>query len=263
MKIAVCELPNLLSANSNEWWSFVSRLEATEPSFLVMNEMPFGPWLAANAQYDDAKACESLESHDFSGLPLQSMTVLSSRPVPAKSGRLCNEAFVMSESGYKAVHQKHYFPEEPGFFEQSWFQTEKFGFDVAHVEDVGFGFLLCTELMFLEWARHYGRSGASVIVVPRATRAASIANWKAAASIAAVTSGCYVASSNRSGLLSESVSFGGNGFIFGPDGRLLAETSAATPLVTVDIDLEYVQRCKLEYPCYVDQTAGQQAAMLA
>ncbi len=57
------------------------------------------------------------------------------------------------------LHHQHFFPEEPTFFERSWFGTERFSFEVADIRGIGVGVLLCTELMFPEWARHYGRRG--------------------------------------------------------------------------------------------------------
>ena len=58
------------------------------------------------------------------GLPL----VLSSRPVPS-ANILANEAFALIDGNYHFAHQKHYFPEEPGFYETAWFRTAQKGFE--------------------------------------------------------------------------------------------------------------------------------------
>jgi hypothetical protein len=51
--------------------------------------------------------------------------------------------------------------------------------------------------------------------------------------------------------------FGGAGFVFSPTGELLAQTSVAHPVVTVDLDLLVTRRQKALYPCYVvDRFAG-------
>jgi N-carbamoylputrescine amidase len=72
-----------------------------------------------------------------------------------------------------------------------------------------------------------------------------------AGAMAAIASGCYVASANRVGTGAAGPQFGGTGFIFSPTGELLAQTSAENPVVTVDLDLSVTRRQKTMYPCYV------------
>jgi N-carbamoylputrescine amidase len=105
--------------------------------------------------------------------------------------------------------------------------------------------------MFTEWARHYRRQGAHVIVSPRAS-GTSMRNWAAAARMAALVSGCYVLSSNRvfDGAKHQP-HFGGRGFAYSPAGELLGMTSKATPLLCVDIDKAHVAHAQRNYPCNV------------
>jgi N-carbamoylputrescine amidase len=104
--------------------------------------------------------------------------------------------------------------------------------------------------MFNEWARHYRRQGAHVIVVPRASGGSR--KWDIAAAMAAIVSGCYVLSSNRAPQMNDSGSdFGGRGFVYSPTGELLAETSSSTPLVSIDVDVTRVAEAQSGYPCYV------------
>lgn len=79
------------------------------------------------------------------------------------------------------------------------------GFDVLEYRGQRLGVLLCTELMFTEWARHYRRQGAHVIAVPRAS-GMSMRKWHTAAAMAAIVSGCYVLSSNRAAAVGDSES---------------------------------------------------------
>jgi N-carbamoylputrescine amidase len=108
--------------------------------------------------------------------------------------------------------------------------------------------------MFNEHARCYGQADADLIVVPRATGTEHY-TWLAAAAMAAIVSGSYVVSSNRVGASDGSPVFGGKGFAVGPDGLLLAETSADRPLVAVTIDPGRSQSQKFKYPCYVNRGA--------
>ncbi len=69
--------------------------------------------------------------------------------------------------------------------------------------------------------------------------------------MAAIVSGCYVASSNRAGE-EGGVTFGGLGWIVDPSGVVIAETSADAPVVAADIYRSVVAHAKREYPCYVE-----------
>jgi N-carbamoylputrescine amidase len=74
--------------------------------------------------------------------------------------------------------------------------------------------------------------------------------------MAAIVSGCYVASSNRVGVDDRRQEFGGAGWIVDPFGAVLATTSGDEPVVAVEIDLALVERAKREYPCYVKDLPG-------
>lgn len=254
MKIAICELQHRLAVGDRAWNDMEAELARQPPDILLLNEMPFGEWLAASDTCDPAAAARSVELHDAA---LQAMrrlpcAVLGSRPVPGP-GKLSNEAFLMADGNYRAVHHKHYFPQEPGFHEDSWFAPQRRGFEVVDHGELRIGVLLCTELMFTEWARAYRRQGAHVIVAPRAS-GVSVHQWHAAAAMAAICSGCYVLSSNRrGGSEPSSPAFGGRGFAFSPAGEFIAETSAISPLVTIDIDLQQVREAQANYPCYVKE----------
>lgn len=214
--------------------------------------MPFGPWLASEAEFDSGRAAGSVEAHEkaLAELSRGSRAVLGSRPVRGKQ-KLCNEAFLLADGVYHPIHHKHYFPQEAGFFEETWFAPDRPGFDIVEYRGVRIGVLLCTELMFTEWARHYRRMGAHVIVNPRAS-GRTMRHWDAAARMAAVISGCYVLSSNRVSPRDDSWPyFGGHGFIYSPLGELLDETTRATPVVSVNIDLGLVAEAQHSYPCYV------------
>lgn len=236
------------------WEGMAERIEELAPDLLVTNEMPFGPWLAASPVYDAERAAESVRIHE-AGLAalaaLQLPAIVSSRPVLA-GGRLANEAFALQDGRYTPLHHKQYFPEEPGFFEATWFRSAMDGFQVCEVGGIRLGVLLCTELMFNEHARRYGRNGAELIVVPRAS-GASIGRWLTAGAMAALVSGCYVVSSNRAGRAADGQVFGGRAFAFQPDSEPLAQTNDAESMVVVDVDPARSRAQQAHYPCYVQE----------
>ena len=257
MRVALMQAPNGLAPDGPAWDRLAEAIRAARPDLLVTNEMPFGAWVAEAGAYDPAAAARTMAAHDAGLEVLRALgvpVVLSSRPVPAGGDRLANEAFVLAGGACRPAHHKHYFPAESGFHEDAWFRPTRPGFDVAEVGGTKAGFLLCTELFFNEWARHYRKQGAALIAVPRASGEA-MARWRTAAAMAAIVSGCYVVSSNRAGHAPGGQVFGGRGFALAPDGSLIAETSADEPVVAFELDPALSAEQQRQYPCYVPELA--------
>ena len=123
---------------------------------------------------------------------------------------------------------------------------------MAGVLGLKVGVLVCTEAMFNERARAYGKQKASLIVTPRAS-GTNQESWKIAGAMASLVSGAYVVSSNRTGRSRGGTRFGGGGFAYAPQGRLLAVTTRANPLRTLDLDPEETAVAQRTYPCYVPE----------
>jgi N-carbamoylputrescine amidase len=232
MRVGFVQWPDGLMPDTDLWSAVAADVTRSAPDVLITNEMPFGQWLAASPSFDADRAKESVRIHEHSLAALQALKipiVISSRPVIA-GARLANEAFILERGRFRFLHQKHFFPAEEGWFETEWFRTATPGFEVMEIDGLRIGVLLCTELMFNERARAYGKSGAHLIAVPRAT-GRSLAQWKTAGAMAAIASGCYVASSNRIGSDSGGPAFGGGGYAFAPDGSLLSESNEERSIV--------------------------------
>jgi N-carbamoylputrescine amidase len=256
MRLAACEAPAVLRAGDTHWDRFADRVRVAKPDIFVLNEMPFGNWVSTG-QEPDADVLLQSRRHHSEGLErladLGVHTILGTMPASEASASV-NQAFVWTtDSGAMPVHTKQFFPDEDGFFEARWFSRGSKRFGICHTEQLKFGFLICTDVMFNEWARFYGRNGAQLIAVPRATPVGSEHRWKTMCSAAAIVSGCYVASSNRSGTDPTGMEFAGKGWIVDPFGNVLEETSPERPIVTADLDLSLVERAQAEYPCYVEE----------
>lgn len=254
LRVAFVEWPEGLASGDAQWQRASAAVAASRPDILVTNELPFGGWLADSGAFSDAEAEASILAHEAGlgalaalGIP----AIISSRPV-RHSSRLANEAFVLEDGRVRVLHRKQYFPNEPGWFEAEWFAGDESGFAVAEVLGIKVGVLLCTEAMFNERARAYGRAGASLIVIPRAS-GTHIGSWKIAGAMAALVSGAYVVSSNRVGTSEGGTEFGGGGFAYAPGGRLLAETDAGHPLRVLDVDSHVAAEAQRGYPCYVSE----------
>lgn len=254
IRISFVEWPEALSTTDAQWDELKDSVSAAHPDILVTNELPFGPWIADSAVFSEDEAQLSLRAHEkgLEGLiELAIPAVISSRPV-WNGNRLANEAFVLENGAVRPLHRKHYFPNEPGWFESEWYSGDGSGFGVAEIMGIKVGVLLCTEAMFNEHARAYGKEAASLIVIPRAS-GTDIKSWKIAGAMASLVSGAYVVSSNRVGRSGSGTRFGGGGFAYAPHGHLLATSTRANPVQTFDLDPKMPALAQREYPCYVPE----------
>jgi N-carbamoylputrescine amidase len=254
-RIGFVEWPDGLLPEGAAWERIASDLDETRPDVLVTNELPFGEWIASAPVFDAAAAAASVEVHRHGVealLELGIATIVSSRPV-WEGDRLANEAIVIEHGRVRAVHRKQYFPAEPGWHETEWYGGDSSGFETAAMGGFTAGVLLCTELMFNEHARAYGRAGASLIAMPRAT-GTDQRSWQIAGAMAALASGAFVVSSNRVGRASANEpTFGGQGFAFAPGGRLIATTSPERPLSIIELDVQRSTEAQASYPVYVGE----------
>jgi len=254
LRIGFVEWPEGLSTDHPNWPELKSSISSARPDILVTNELPFGPWIAESAVFSAEDASLSIHAHErgLEGLAeLDLPGVISSRPVWTGK-RLANEAFVMEKQAVRRLHRKQYFPNEPGWFESEWYAGDDSGFRVAEVLGIRIGLLLCTDAMFNERARAYGRQQASLIVIPRAS-GLDLDSWKIAGAMASLVSGAYVVSSNRVGAGKGGTRFGGGGYAYAPQGRLIAVTDAAHPMRIFELDPSITAAAQREYPCYVSE----------
>lgn len=252
LRIAFVEWPEGLSTDHPQWTNLKSSITAARPDILVTNELPFGPWIAESSMFSEDDARLSIREHEkgLEGLiDLDLPAIISSRPVWIGK-RLANEAFVVENRAVRALHRKQYFPNEPGWFESEWYAGDDSGFEVAEVLGIKVGVLLCTDAMFNERARAYGRQKASLIVIPRAS-GTDLESWKIAGAMASLVSGAYVVSSNRVGRGKGGTQFGGGGYAYAPHARLLAVTDATRSVQILELDPTMPESAQREYPCYV------------
>jgi N-carbamoylputrescine amidase len=255
MRVTVCELHCAEGAFARQWEMLAEHIRLHQSDLVVLPEMPAYPWLASRERFDPTFWDQAVHAHDtfLATLPeLGATTLLTSRPI-TEAGLRLNQAFAWNErQGYRPLHAKHYFPQEPGWYEATWFQRGERAYEAQRIGEAHVGVLLCTEVWFSEWARHYGRQGAEIICVPRATGRTSIDRWLVAMRMAALISGAFVLSSNRVGT-EEGLAFSGRGWIISPDGDMLAATSEGDPFVTLDIDLRQAREAKRTYPRDVEE----------
>ena len=255
MRLTVCELPNDPDDFARAWQRLVEHVSERQSDLVLLPEMPFFRWLSQTNEVDPAEWERSVGAHDewISKLDqLAPATVVSSRP-SIEDGRPRNVGFVWDPgTGVADIHAKHYLPDEPGFWEASWYERGDGDFTIAETSQAKLGFLICTELWFTQHAREYGKQGAHIIVCPRATPTSTAPKWLAGGQAAAVISGAFCLSSNLAGTTADGGDFAGVGWIVEPEeGTILGSTSVNQPFLTVDVDRGDADRAKTTYPRYV------------
>jgi N-carbamoylputrescine amidase len=254
MKVTVCELKDAREGFSRDWADLARHVKDQESELVLLPEMSFSPWFAW--QRDFVPEIWKAAVQDHAGWKkrlseLGSVVVCGTAPVDDAGGRR-NRAFVFSPgTGYTAVHDKYYLPDEEGFWEETWYGRGNGDFASHRVSGVALGFMICTEMWFFQHARAYGEQGVHLILCPRATPHETLDKWLAGGRAASVVSGAFCLSSNLISEAEEPADLGGKGWITDPDGVVLGVTSPAQPFLTLDIDTSLAATAKQTYPRYV------------
>lgn len=252
MKLTVCQLDDRTYASG--WEQLVRHVRTEKSDLVLLPEMPFCSWFASTDRVDPAVWQAAVDDHERWLARFQELApavVLGTRPVTA-AGRRLNQGFVWQPgSEHRDIHAKTYLPDEEGFWEATWYERGDKAFSTFQAGPLRAGFLICTELWFMQHARAYGQQGAHLIAAPRSTMKASVEKWLTAGRTAAIISGAFCISSNRAGSQGQALQFGGCGWIIGPDGQVLGTTSDAAPFLTLDVDWTEAERAKKTYPRYV------------
>jgi N-carbamoylputrescine amidase len=252
LQIATCETPAGLLARDDDprWCSLRSNFRRIHADVALLSEMPFGGWVSESREVVASELAKVQAEHALAlerYRELATPCVLTSHPVDV-AGVSVNAGLVWTAAnGASIVHTKQRFPNEEGFYEARWFRGGSVKGGIAAFGELKVGLLICTEVMFLEEARRYGRLGAHVIAVPRAGGSTEFEEWLAVTAAAAITSGCYVVSSRRA----TDNGIGGGAWVFTPRGELLARTAKDHLVVAAEIDLDIAEAAKREYPCNI------------
>jgi N-carbamoylputrescine amidase len=255
MKVTVCELPNETKRLETAWSALVEHVQMQGSELVLLPEMPFYRWLAHSRDVDAGQWEQAVRAHEAWIAHLTDLapaTVISTRPITLNGKRQNVGYFWEPGQVAKNIHTKYYLPDEPDFWEASWYERGDGDFSLADTSRGKVGFLICTELWFNSHAREYGKQGMQILVCPRATPNPTAPKWVAGGQAAAVVSGAYCLSSNLAGKTAEGGDYAGVGWIIEPgEGKVLGLTSSEHPFLTLDIDLAETDQAKKTYPRYV------------
>jgi N-carbamoylputrescine amidase len=256
MKVTICQLADNQTQFRKDWQELRHHLDDNKTDLLLLPEMPFYKWLAASKDVSTELKLESVRAHGVWLSQLEKLNadyIVYSAP-DFSDNKFLNTSFVFhKETGHRKVHTKALFPEEPHFWEETWFDREKhISFEAYDLGPFSIGVLLCTELWFTDKARIYGKQNVDILLCPRATGKSTVERWLTCGSAAAIISGAYCLSSNRSGYGENNFEWGGTGWIAEPiTGKIMDTTSTEKKFSTQIIDLKKSALAKNEYPLNV------------
>lgn len=252
MRVTVCQLDNSDSGRDQALQELGEHARASRSDLVLLPELAFTPWLAASADADPDRwaASAARQAEVIAQVRGWGVALAGTRATVTGAGRF-NMAYAADNAGLRDVHAKTYLPDEPGFWEATWYDRGPVAFDCFPIAGVTASVLICTEVWFLEWPRRFARGGAELLLVPRATPYGVADKWLAGGRAAGVCAGAFCLSSNQWLPDGSGLDCGGEGWVTGPDGQVLGLTSDTAPFVTVEIDLELARTAKTTYPRYV------------
>ncbi|MCZ4279363.1 carbon-nitrogen hydrolase family protein [Kiloniella laminariae] len=251
MKVTVCQFDNRPEVQEANFQALCHHVSEEKSEFVLVPEMAFYPWLAADKVPSATEWSMAIDAHDKMILRLEELgakAVMGTRPV-LQGGSRRNRAYLWRHN-YELVdfHDKWNLPDEEGYWEATWYDRGDKIFTTTRYGDIRIGVSICTEMWFFEHARSYAKQKAHLLCVPRATPHESTDKWLAGGQASAVVSGAYCLSSNLYNPKGLGENLGGLGWIIDPEGNILGTTSAEVPFVTVTIDPEFAEVSKKTYP---------------
>jgi N-carbamoylputrescine amidase len=247
MKICTAEFPDEQNLYAKAMEEIEQHVSETNPDMLVLPEMPFAPWVFHADTYNEETWQHTVENHAHWLSQLSNAIptpIITSRPI-TRVGKNLNEAFYMDHNrNIHSLRSKRYLPNDFPALERVWFHEGESSDAVFDIQGNKFGMQLCSEIMYTETPRKLAENDVEIIVQARAT--GDHPRWRAASLLAASTAGAYVVGANRRSV--ERDWFTGGSWVYSPEGELLAETSAAVPFVTVELDLSRATNARAEYP---------------
>ena len=129
---------------------------------------------------------------------------------------------------------------------------------VAETDLANIGLSICYDLRFPELYREMALThGAELIVVPAAfTAHTGAAHWHTLLRARAIENQCYVIAAGQTGYHNPARESYGHSLVIDPWGTVVAELESGVGLATAEIDLDVVDRTRLEMPCLEHQVLG-------
>ena len=151
MKVTVCQFNPAEDTLDQALDRLSEHLVKHGSDFLLLPEMCFSPWLAADPVPDPQAWQDAGAMHEARTAGLRDLgvgAVVGTKPVIRENGSRRNQAYVWEAVNGSAAgwHEKYYLPDEPGYFEHSWYDLGTQDFTVARGAGMKLGVHICTEM---------------------------------------------------------------------------------------------------------------------
>jgi len=239
-----------------QWQSLREHVQREASQLVLLPEMGFSPWFCASPALDLARWRRAVAQHErwLERLPELGADIVAGTAPRSIGQRRYNVAYLWTAAGgIQWQHRKTYLPKDEGFWESNWYHRAPVEFEPLHIAGLCIGFMICTEIWFMQHARSYGKAGVQLLLNPRSTPLGTNSKWRAGGRTAAVIAGAYCLSANHAGQAGD-MRLGGDGWLCDPEGVVLARTDAAAPFLTVALDPARAEEAKSTYPRYVDDS---------
>ncbi|MEX0686049.1 MAG: carbon-nitrogen hydrolase [Balneolales bacterium] len=171
-------------------------------------------------------------------------------------------AVLDADGAYLGKYRKMHIPEDPGFHEKYYFTPGDLGYKVFKTLFGNIGVLICYDQWFPEAARQTALQGADILIYPTAIGSLPYENetveqeyltaWKTIQQSHAIANGCFVATTNRTGIEND-IDFWGHSFICSPIGKILSEAGSGEEIVYADCDISSIEKHRQTWPFFRDR----------
>jgi omega-amidase len=163
-----------------------------------------------------------------------------------------NCTYVYNRQGKEtAVYRKvHLFR----LLEEDKFLTPGDALTMYDVEEARVGAAICYDLRFPEMFRHYALKGANMVIIPAQWPNPRLSHWRQLLIARAIENQLYVVGCNRVGSGGDHTFFG-HSMVVSPWGDVLIEGKEEESILTVEVDLDEVERVRENIPVFQDRRA--------
>ena len=229
-------------------------------SIICFQELFDLPWFPMGRDKDAFGLAEGIDSDMVNAMreKAKAAGIVVLLPIFEKDGTLFyNSCVVIDEKGETAgVYRKIHIPDIPLWEEKFYFSPGDKGFPVFETGHGRIGIQISWDNLYPEGTRILALKGAEIIFAPTACAFKSQQLWQTVISGNAITNGIFIMRINRVGSEARQ-DFYGASFCVNPEGELIGgPTGIADSVLLADIDFEYLQHVRREWPLLKERKPG-------
>jgi N-carbamoylputrescine amidase len=256
-----------LVANKDYYLSKIKKLALTKPDIILLPELFLTDYFAIEEEASSLDLAIELNSpviNEFREL-CKELKLNLTLPFYEKvsSAIRFNSMIVINEAGEVISHyRKMHIPDDPGFYEKYYFRSGDRGFQVAQLDKVKLGLLICWDQWFPEAARLTAMQGADLIFYPTAigwddkedksVYQEQLEAWKTSMRAHAIANNVFVIAVNRVGREGH-LQFWGNSFCVNPFGKEIYSDDLDENCLELEIDLCQIEEARKIWPFFRDR----------